>query len=582
MKLPDGWLLGDIAFLLERLKQGPIFIKASHLGVPHLAQFAEFSKRATTADVYGPRMPDDLYEIKTPDYTLYFIYAPGTPLRTTPSGHEWFHLQVTGEYDQYDTEKVRKTLRSYLPEEFSAQFHAMTQDVFCAVKALVPRERAVLLHEIIVRRCIDDLLDVPLDVLSQYPHLMQSHVEHPNPWRLTLCGYPLTGREVVTSETPNCPICLDIQGVRRKDLFGYLVNERQPHEMELDEFKFLRGGFQGARLIRRSSDQVDLVTEHRQYVEEALGKGVAVHPKILNQYPNLAARDVMVVKLVDGDRVRISRWFYENWLPSPVYDWAISNRLTNQDVFRQQIEEVIRLRNDMPDMVQDDETDFVRVPTCSLYKARLDYGSGRCTRGKATRYVVIRHSEDRFDVDAFHVCEFCYVGLIRHFRRSLVLGFSSVDLATHMRLAAWADRSWEAVTRLSNRPCCDRCGQKAQRDRESGWYLLAASHVHLCPACIARMMQWGEARRAEQRAEERTVRDGVAQAASDADYVPTIGDQEEYDRWEMSLTEPPRSKTFKYALSQIKRLGALSYAMLMIDDAARHRAFEKRLKGMKQ
>jgi hypothetical protein len=108
------------------------------------------------------------------------------------------------------------------------------------------------------------------------------------------------------------------------------------------------------------------------------------------------------------------------------------------------------------------------------------------------------------------------------------------------------------------------------------------THLYFCPSCSGQLLGWKEEQRKIELAESRARQDGILERAETAGYKPIIGDVEEYDRWEMSLIEPAKSKSFKYALTQIQRPGTMKYALLMTDESDKpHRqAIKKRLREM--
>jgi hypothetical protein len=109
-ELPAGWTNTDIRFLLEILEESPILVADHKLGIP------------TIHDNFGAHtrhLGFGFMQVDGDGYTLRF--DAGGAMQRTPSGNGWTKLSVEGQYDRYDLDAVRQTLRSWLPPENEAE-----------------------------------------------------------------------------------------------------------------------------------------------------------------------------------------------------------------------------------------------------------------------------------------------------------------------------------------------------------------------------------------------------------------------------------------------------------------------------
>lgn len=105
-ELPASWTVTDIRFLLEILEESPILVADHKLGIP------------TIHDNFGAHTRHLGFGFMQVDGEGYILrFDAGGAMQRTPSGNGWTKLSIEGQYDGYDLDAVRQTLRSWLPSE---------------------------------------------------------------------------------------------------------------------------------------------------------------------------------------------------------------------------------------------------------------------------------------------------------------------------------------------------------------------------------------------------------------------------------------------------------------------------------
>lgn len=115
-RLPDGWELEDIRFLLNVLEEGPVLVADTDLGIPTI--HTNFGAEVVHCG-YG------LMKAEGMGYKLTF--DAGGAMQRTPSGKGWTRLTIDGKYP-YDTRSVREILEAYLPKGADPQVAELLEE----------------------------------------------------------------------------------------------------------------------------------------------------------------------------------------------------------------------------------------------------------------------------------------------------------------------------------------------------------------------------------------------------------------------------------------------------------------------
>jgi len=179
-KLPRDWTAGDIQYLLDRLEEGPILVSDPSLGIPTIHSF-----QGQGVEHCGM----GLMRVTGDDFELSFD-AGASMKHTQPSKNSWSHLRIKGDYSGYDTEKVRRDLKAYLPKRSKAESKddedniepwRMTRLAYQKMKAKARVAGGVPVldaadggeHKRLVQEALERGDEVPDKVLEDYPDLFK-------------------------------------------------------------------------------------------------------------------------------------------------------------------------------------------------------------------------------------------------------------------------------------------------------------------------------------------------------------------------------------------------------------------------